>query len=236
MNVYYDIRTVYPGDNLITLAMVADNDEYFYAEFNDFDKEGMNEMMMANILPNLQFHEPKEGEQEYYIRHNHPFNGKNAHSLEMRGNWYEIRENFIIWLDQFKPETVQFVGDTVYFSAYALQHFMDDGMELPKHCNDYIADINQMMACSLLRRHLGIRKNGKTLSFAGAMEVAHGWDRREIYDLVNDNDLNVEEPHFLTEARIVRALYFTFSRMYFAPTTVVDMPTEDTVQEAKSNE
>lgn len=232
MNVYYDIRTVYPGSSPIVLSMVADNDEYFYAEFSDFDKDGVNEWMMKNTLTKLAFHEPKRNEQEHYIRYNHRFNGDDAYSLEMRGGWYTVRENFIKWLEQFEPETVQFVGDYVYFSAFALHHFMDDGLELPEHCNDCVFDVNQMMACCVTRRKFA----GKNVKFSDVMRGTRDWDRNEIYKLVNEEDLNVEEPHFLTEARVVRAIYNVFSHMYFAPTTIVDMPTEDTVQEVKADE
>ena len=233
MNVYYDIRTVYPGSSPIVLSMVADNDEYFYAEFSDFDKDGVNEWMMKNILTKLAFHEPKKGEAEHYIRYNHRFNGENAYSLEMRGGWYTVRENLIKWLEQFEPARVQFVGDRVYFSAFALHHFFDDGMELPEHCNDYIFDVNQMMACCVTRRKFA----GKGVPVSEVMYATHEWDREELYKLVNGDDMNVEEPHLLTEARIVRAIYNVFSRMYFAPTTIIDAnPTEHTVQETKSDE
>lgn len=233
MNVYYDIRTVYPGSSPIVLSMVADNGEYFYAEFSDFDKDGVNEWMMKNILTKLAFHEPKKGEAEHYVRYNHRFNGENAYSLEMRGGWYTVRENLIKWLEQFLSETVQFVGDNVYFSAFAFHHFMDDGMELPEWCNYGVFDVNQMMACCVTRRKFA----GKNVKFSDVMRGTHDWDRNEIYKLVDEDDMNAEEPHFLTEAKAVRAIYNVFSRMYFAPTTIIDAnPTEDTVQEATTDE
>lgn len=218
MNIYYDIRTVYPGSSPIVLSMVADNSEYFYAEFSDFDKDGLNEWMLANTISKLEYHDPKKGEQAHYVRYNHKFNGKDAYSLEMRSGWYSIRENLIQWLNQFKVDSIQFVGDTTYFSGFALQHFFDDGMELPDNCNDYIFDVNQMMACCVYRRKF----SGKDVPISEVMHAAHEWDRKEIYNIVNEDDMNVEEPYFLTEARVVRGLYSVFAPMYFCPTTVID--------------
>jgi hypothetical protein len=40
---------------LISLALVSENDEIFYAEFDDFTTKTCNEWVIKNVIPNLLF-------------------------------------------------------------------------------------------------------------------------------------------------------------------------------------
>jgi len=74
---------------MISLALVADTGETFYAEFTDYDMEGAEDLgwILNNVLSNLILDETKP---DYNIK-----------NMRIRDNSAAIRSAIRIWLNQF---------------------------------------------------------------------------------------------------------------------------------------
>lgn len=75
------------GGQLISIAIVADSGEEFYAEFNDFDRDKVNSFVEDNVLSNLYLH---AGNYSYEMT-----------KLHVIGDKKTIRLLLEIWLQQF---------------------------------------------------------------------------------------------------------------------------------------
>lgn len=101
---------------LISIGIVSEDGRYFYAELNDYDKEkDTTDFVKKNVLPNLLFLEPKEGEELYSskIRHekNVDFHKSYSHTLHCDMN--ELKLELTNWLNQF--DKVCFWGDCLAY-------------------------------------------------------------------------------------------------------------------------
>jgi hypothetical protein len=74
---------------LISLALVAETGEEFYAEFTDYDRTQLSDWLNENVLPKL------------WLTHNLDFE-KVASGTYSTGNSSAIKEAMQIWLAQFK--------------------------------------------------------------------------------------------------------------------------------------
>lgn len=112
MNLYLDTEFtgLHKGTTLISLGIIADNGRTFYAEFTDYDKTQVDEWIQENVINNLLFQEPREGEHEHnaMIRHEetnpvgNPIN--KGYSFEVRGTLEDIKTELTKWLQHFEEE------------------------------------------------------------------------------------------------------------------------------------
>jgi len=91
---------------LISIGLVSECGKTFYAEFNDYDKSQLNDWLKENVIANLKFSPPSEGEDEYYIAsrsedNTPPDSLYDSFSLEMRDSTSKIAEELRMWLKQF---------------------------------------------------------------------------------------------------------------------------------------
>jgi len=73
---------------LISLAMVAESGEEFYAEFTDYDASQLNDWLVNNVMTKL------------WITNNHPFD-KKENGTYLKGNSVTIKDALQKWLGQF---------------------------------------------------------------------------------------------------------------------------------------
>ena len=77
---------------LISLGIITENNVKFYAEFNDFEPfDDSTGWIRENVVDNLLFDPPREGEDEYYTR-------SKVGNTFMRGSRIEIRNELKDWL------------------------------------------------------------------------------------------------------------------------------------------
>jgi hypothetical protein len=74
---------------LISLALVAESGEEFYAEFTDYDPLQLNDWLKENVLPKL------------YITNNVLFD-KKQNGIYLKGDSVTIKEALQKWISQFK--------------------------------------------------------------------------------------------------------------------------------------
>lgn len=78
---------LHKNTTLISIGMITDTGEKFYAEFNDYDKSQVDDWLNENIISNLLF---KESLNDY-----------NSPDWYYWGDTYFIKEKLTNWLSQF---------------------------------------------------------------------------------------------------------------------------------------
>ena len=78
---------------LISIGLISEDNKTFYAEFNDFSYEYVDEWIKSNVIDNLkfnEFHSIKKAEEPY-----------ESNEYFVKGNKREITSSLMSWLSQF---------------------------------------------------------------------------------------------------------------------------------------
>lgn len=131
---------LHKGTTLISIGLVSDEGERFYAELTDFDESQCDEWIEMNILDHLIL----SGNEEL-------FNKLSDDSMTtiVIGNKTTIRSELLEWLDNFKDD-IQFVSDVCHYDMVLLCDLLADGaILLPDYINPFCHDITQDIAMVL---------------------------------------------------------------------------------------
>jgi hypothetical protein len=75
---------------LVSIGLITDTGETFYAELNDYDVTQVDEWLKENVICNLQYDPPLKGEEEYWTWDKNP-------NVRMRGNKQEVSRYLADW-------------------------------------------------------------------------------------------------------------------------------------------
>ncbi len=121
---------------LISIALVAETGQSFYAELNDYDKSQIDEWLEQNVIANLQLSPKKEGEDEHYWVERHKDNPKgncifNSYSAEYRCSMMDLKEKLEKWLSQF--EYVEMWSDCLAYDWVLFNQIFGHAFNIPKN-------------------------------------------------------------------------------------------------------
>lgn len=125
MRIYYDCEFtgLHQNTTLISLALVADNGDYFYAEFNDYDRSQMDDWLEKNVMSNLFF--PKAMEEKTMI---YP-KSMNVEKWLMCGNTDQIVQKLKQWLAKF--DTVEMWSDCMFYDYVLFNQLFGGSLNAP---------------------------------------------------------------------------------------------------------
>jgi hypothetical protein len=132
MKVFFDCEFtgLHKDTTLISIALISEDDRTFYAEFNDYDENQVNDWIEKNVINNLIY-------------------GKNDFNLfadkVVSGNFSSIRQSLLQWLDQF--DSIEWVSDVCHYDFVLLIDLLcGEALDMPDHINCVCHDINQDIA------------------------------------------------------------------------------------------
>ena len=141
MNIFFDseFTGLVPRSTFISIGMITEKDERFYAEFTDFDESLCDEWIMENVFANLRLdHMQKRHDNTLSIIDNETF---------VVGDSNFIREILTAWLEdqanQDPDECLQLIGDVAHYDMVLLCNLFGGAKNLPKWVNPAIYDICQ---------------------------------------------------------------------------------------------
>ena len=132
MNIYFD--TEFTGlrkdTTLISIGLVAENGEAFYAEFDDYNEDQCDDWIRENVINHLVHDKPEVWD----------YMGLNVTRVydDIIGVGAVLRN----WLDHF--DNVQFVSDCCHYDMVLLIDLLGEtAFDLPRHVNPVCYDIIQ---------------------------------------------------------------------------------------------
>lgn len=161
MNLYFDTEFtgLVPGTTLISLGIVSETGDKFYAEFTDYDKSKVTPWIEENVLSHTVL-KNKDLDGRIDCTGKHPL-----FDYTTIGDTEFIKEMLLKWLEFENPNNkrVQFVSDVCHYDFYLLQNQVFGGaFEMPEYinpvCYDICQDINEW-SCMGVGNNFNITRN-----------------------------------------------------------------------------
>lgn len=201
MNLYFDTEFtgLVPGTTLISLGIVSETGDKFYAEFTDYDKTKVTPWIEENVIKNLAA--KREIKPIDHSMYEESWTYTDFHKELMDDDTVEyycgttgyIREKLIKWLGRFNG-TFQFVSDVCHYDFYLLQNQVFGGaFEMPDCinpvCYDICQDINEW-SCMGVGNNFNITRNMRNafdisrekLAKNALIELPKGTKHNALYD------------------------------------------------------
>ena len=141
-----EMTGLHQNTTLISVGLVAEDGRYFYAELLDYDQTQVDDWIKENVISNLKFPKPEEGEMSYCcaMKHGTPASFYDSYSIEVQGETERIRGEIRQWLRQF--EQVEWVTDCGHYDLVLLFDLIaGNALKLPKHITPTGYDLNQAL-------------------------------------------------------------------------------------------
>lgn len=179
MKVFFDTEFTGLRKNttLISIGMIAENGETFYAELTDYDEKQCDDWIKDNVLNNLFTRYLLCIEEKPFV--------KNLHV----GDKSSVAKSLYMWLKQF--DEVQFVSDVCHYDMVLLIDLFDSAFNLPKNVSAVCYDINQDIA-----KYYGITDR-----------EAFDKSREEIVSELCAREIEGVKHNALYDAMVIKAIY-----------------------------
>jgi len=208
MNLYFDTEFtgLVPNTTLISLGIVAETGEKFYAEFSDFNELLVTPWIEENVLQNLWLLPNDKSTAFQFDKENLLWYHK--------GNTEQMRDALLIWLDHVRKDgdRIQFVSDVCHYDFYLLQNQVFGGaFKMPDYINPVCYDICQDI-CEWV--YMGVGNNfNRTENMHNAFDVS----REELVETFTEGKgiPSGKKHNALYDAEIIKSLYeFFYNRAY----------------------
>lgn len=136
MYVYFDCEFtgLQRDTQLLSIGLCDAEGHSFYAEFNDFDMQMVDEWVFANVLKKMI----------------NPVTVLEGDHWQMKGNSKEIRQNLLIWLDYVHKHSqagIQFVSDCCHYDMVLLVDLLwKNARDMPQWIAPVCVDLNMDLA------------------------------------------------------------------------------------------
>ena len=138
MNLYFDTEFtgLHKDTTLISIGIVSEDGRSFYSELNDYSKNQVDEWIQNNVVNNLKFKPPQNGEYEYNSMQRHENNPigiamNKGYNMELRGNTKEVSEALCEWVKQF--EDIKIWSDCLAYDWVLFNHLFGHAFNLPEN-------------------------------------------------------------------------------------------------------
>jgi len=133
---------LHQNSTLISLALIAESGEEFYAEFNDFNKKQITEWLTINVMSNCFLNETNQS--------------NDLNKMQIKGDKDEIKSALIIWLNQFgeTKNSIQIWADVPHYDWVLFCDLFGGALSIPKQIHYICMDF----ATFLFLKELDINK------------------------------------------------------------------------------
>ena len=184
MKIYFD--TEFTGlkkdTTLVSIGLITEDDESFYAELTDFDKSYKDEWFVNNVLNNLLLDKEKNAKkktpevfvyktkEEYFIA-----------DKTVRGTKNEVSYELYRWLKDFV--SIQLVSDVCHYDMVLFIDLFGGAFDMLPSITPACHDINQDIAefCKITERE-AFEKNREKLLLENGIQLPKRKKHNSMYD------------------------------------------------------
>ena len=141
MKVWFDTEFtgLHKNTTLISIGLVNEYNETFYAEFTDYDESQCDDWIKENVLNNLQFKNMTSD------RWAETFMVDEDRHTRVRGNKDFVRYNLELWLLRY-PDEIQLISDVSHYDMVLFIDIWGGAFDIPDNVCASCHDINQDIA------------------------------------------------------------------------------------------
>lgn len=139
---YFDTEFtgLHKDTTLISLGIITDTGESFYAEFTDYDQTQIDDWINNNVINSTKYIKSAKNLEAKYVMYTES-------RREVVGHKDFIREQLEEWLEEIRDnKMVQFVSDVCHFDFTLLIDIFGTAFDLPTFVSPACVDINQDIA------------------------------------------------------------------------------------------
>lgn len=134
MNIFFD--TEFTGlqkdTDLISIGLISENNDVFYAEITDYDQQKLNSWLFANVIKNLSIENFKSATTKFNIKH-------------YRASFSIISKKLNEWLERISDwKHIQFVSDCCWYDQVLLFDLITNrktALDVPYFISPVVLDI-----------------------------------------------------------------------------------------------
>lgn len=117
---------LHKGTTLISIGLISETGKTFYAEFNDYAKDQIDEWLQKNVIDNLKFNHvddltPKAAS----------FNMPGIQDYSLKSDTATIAKHLKMWLEQFGD--VEMWSDCLAYDWVLFNHIFGHAFDIPKN-------------------------------------------------------------------------------------------------------
>lgn len=134
MKYFFDTEFIEDGKTIeaISIGIINDNGDTFYAEWNDFDYYKTNDFVLEHVIPNLRM---------WNIDDLTPFISKDGPNIKMYGNREFIKSELLKWIGKDKPK---FYAWYASYDWVMLCQIFGTMMDLPDNWPMFVYDVKPL--------------------------------------------------------------------------------------------
>ena len=184
MKIYFD--TEFTGlkkdTTLVSIGLITEDGESFYAELTDFDKSYKDEWFVNNVLNNLLLDKEKNAKKktpEFFV-----YTTKEEYFIAektVRGTKNEVSYELYRWLKDFV--FIQLVSDVCHYDMVLFIDLFGGAFDMLPSITPACHDINQDIAefCKITERE-AFEKNREKLLLENGIQLPKGKKHNSMYD------------------------------------------------------
>lgn len=130
---------------LISIGIISEYGNFFYAEFNDYNQSQVDEWISDNVISNLKYNDKNT----FYKAEEGIINKIKIVNVSMKNNKKAIKNELITWLNSLDNYNIEFILDVGFYDFVLFNDIFGSAFDTPSHCNDVYHDINQDIALKL---------------------------------------------------------------------------------------
>lgn len=177
MNIYFDTEFtgLHKDTSLISIGLVADDGNRFYAELTDYKEEQCDEWIVRNVLSHLILSGNKELETELE---------NDGFTTMMIGNKEQVSEALKEWLGKYSRNLVCFVSDVCHYDMVLLIDLLyKSAINMPPNMCPLCIDVAQKMTHVLGKTEMeAFRISREQFLKDRGIELPKGQKHSSIYD------------------------------------------------------
>ena len=208
MNIFFDTEFTGLDENaeLISIGMISESGEKFYAELSDFDKNKCSDWVRKNVVDKLRLRPFPDNMFLAML----PYGGQEEKKTSyIRGDKHHVAEALKSWLVEFfidgDYENIQLVGDVCHYDMVLLCNLFGGALNFPDFINPVAYDI-----CPDIMRSLRYEDYKKYyVCNANEMQDAFDYPREELCnDICGKIPGDESSKHFaLYDAEVIKLIY-----------------------------
>lgn len=201
LRIYFD--TEFTGlrkdTDLISIGLITEDGNTFYAEFTDYDRTKLNSWIIKNVVKNLE----------------HPYFNPDYENYRIEENRKLIQFHLMRWLEGVREgREVQFVSDCASYDTVLLFDLLTGGgtaLDLPEWISPVVFDIVHLISGSLDMLSIGTELennvSSQTYDYDMLCNIHKAFDfSREI--IIDGWDLHIDgaKRNALYDAKVIKAI------------------------------
>lgn len=189
MNIFFDTEFtgLVPHTSLISIGLVSEFGEEFYAEVTDFNRKLVTKWIFDNVIDNLMYTD----DDPQFLR-------ESSLTRIVKGTSEYVGECLRDWIDKlyfYHSSEIQFISDVSHYDTVLLFGLFGGAINLPKYISPAVYDINQMIS-----ERCGI-----------SMKEAFDISREELILGSYGECPDGEKHNSLYDARVIKTIYDGFN-------------------------